>query len=328
VGDEVIKAKQYRVQISKEETSEDPKILDDEKIENEDFKEALDSDDQLDYENLRKKDARYFLIGNITIKCFNCDEVGHLSRNCPNEIVLHTCLRCNTKGHSEYDCPNVKCFKCNKIGHKSFECKANSQNTIKCEMCKNIGHEAEDCLVEPKKIKKSVVDKSYCFFCGQLGHIMCKAPENKFIIEDYNSDEVELSDDTDAIEDAQDVEMEGNSDPDFDTIITQNMKNKKENTGIQDTKKNIELRENAGLIKDNKTEFLKKKRKRVFNKFKNSELVEKIFCPKCGDMHSMNECTVQLRFNSFDQRRQTYSKSFFNRDDNYGKSEREVKILR
>ncbi|GFU41145.1 uncharacterized protein K02A2.6-like [Trichonephila clavipes] len=45
-------------------------------------------------------------------RCFNCNDIGHLSKSCPN--------------HSR----GPRCLSCNLYGHKSFECRrANSNNT-------------------------------------------------------------------------------------------------------------------------------------------------------------------------------------------------------
>ena len=65
----------------------------------------------------------------------------------------------------------------------------------------------------------------------------------------------------------------------------------------------------------------KKKRKRIFNAFRNDEIRRTVFCPKCGGQHKFSTCTVQLKYNSFDQLRQNYSKFLF-RDDERGGAEK------
>ncbi|GFV89016.1 hypothetical protein TNCV_4912161 [Trichonephila clavipes] len=57
-------------------------------------------------------------------RCFNCNDIGHLSKSCPN--------------HSR----GPRCLSCNLYGHKSFECRrANLNNTYTPPSGVNSGHE-------------------------------------------------------------------------------------------------------------------------------------------------------------------------------------------
>jgi len=302
-GEEVIKSKFYRVNYMDNQASK-VKALDNALIEKEKtfsilaeaevFSTDSSSDEKNDIERMKKQEPRYYHSGNISFKCYNCDEVGHTSRNCPNEKRI-ICHKCNQQGHIEENCPNMKCFKCNRIGHRSFECTVKSQEIEKCENCKNVGHMAEDCLITPLKIKKSFLNNYQCIFCRSKGHLICPYKKETFIIEEYLSDNVEIS------ESEEDGECK--SEDDFYEIIN------KTNAAKMDKKytnnKNITNNTNE------KKEFLQKKRKRIINKLDNKDILKTIFCPKCGDQHSINDCNLQLKFNAFDQRRQNYSKSFF-----------------
>lgn len=140
---------------------------------------------------MKRKENRYFnTSSNITIKCFNCNEVGHMARNCPNEIRV-ICHKCNMPGHFEWECFIMKCFKCHKPGHKFTECTVEEKDIIRCDSCKSIGHKIKDCLSNPKKINKN---NFICSFC-QKNHLICPlfTKTNEDLISDYHSDAEEVS---------------------------------------------------------------------------------------------------------------------------------------
>jgi hypothetical protein len=142
---------------------------------------------------MKKKEIRYFdTTSNITIKCFNCNEVGHMARNCPNEIRV-ICHKCNMVGHFEWDCTIMKCFKCHKPGHKFTECTVEEKDLIRCDACKSIGHKIQDCIANPKKMKTNNIT---CNFCGKH-HSICSlfTRNNEDLISDYHSDAEEVSED-------------------------------------------------------------------------------------------------------------------------------------
>jgi hypothetical protein len=167
INDKVIKAKFYKTKQTK--------------IEEE--KEVQDSD-----EEVKRTEQRYFN-HNLTIKCFNCGEVGHMSRNCPHDEII-ICTRCNERGHDSFSCFNMKCFKCNKIGHRSFECKF--KDVKQCEKCGHNGHIAADCMAKPDSIPNTNLRK--CRFCGERDHLICPFPKKMYIIQEYDPDNVVFTD--------------------------------------------------------------------------------------------------------------------------------------
>ncbi|CAH2218004.1 jg19309 [Pararge aegeria aegeria] len=65
---------------------------------------------------------------NPTIRCFNCNEVGHPSFRCEKPTSSLKCHNCNTIGHRSSRCekPPVKCTTCDRIGHLTSNCYRNA----------------------------------------------------------------------------------------------------------------------------------------------------------------------------------------------------------
>ena len=59
-----------------------------------------------------KTARRYFEGPNPLIKCFNCNEFGHMSSSCPNPCVKVRCVYCGEIGHTAFTCQQVICHRC------------------------------------------------------------------------------------------------------------------------------------------------------------------------------------------------------------------------
>ena len=97
--------------------------------------------------------------------CFECDEIGHYSNECPNIKIksIKKCFECNKTGHYSNECPNkVEKFAC-QFCDKEFE-------TVKGVTC----HENLYCKHKNNKFIKSnkniTNEKNVCYRCGRDGH--------------------------------------------------------------------------------------------------------------------------------------------------------------
>ena len=79
----------------------------------------------------KKAARRYFDGEDISVKCYKCARVGHISTECTNATVFKPCWLCGLRGHPAFRCTRELCFRCMKAGHQSREC-TNPRVSVKC----------------------------------------------------------------------------------------------------------------------------------------------------------------------------------------------------
>jgi hypothetical protein len=111
-------------------------------------------------------------------KCSNCDQLGHISKSCPEEKqenadrVMVKCFNCDEVGHRVRDCEYYHCH-CSTI-ISDFQGPNPRPDKFACRNCKQSGHSSKECTeprsaegVECKKCGESKLLFSI-FYCSLL----------------------------------------------------------------------------------------------------------------------------------------------------------------
>ncbi|MCJ1397213.1 hypothetical protein MMC11_000405 [Xylographa trunciseda] len=127
-------------------------------------------------------------------KCSNCDELGHISKSCPQEKVEREqlgvkCVNCEEVGHRARNCTQARkdrfaCRNCNQSGHAAADCtEPRSAANVTCKVCDEMGHFAKDCPTKPVQA---------CRNCGEEGHMSkeCEKPRNPATVTCRNCEEM------------------------------------------------------------------------------------------------------------------------------------------
>ena len=275
------------------EDKEEDKEIEEKEEEEEEEKESKIMDEKLD--NVKKeldkykllKLGRYYVLDNdITVKCHNCGEIGHIKDYCPY-TNLKFCHRCLSHEHNDKDCKNKKCFRCNKSGHNKNECSIKESEILICFNCQNSGHRKNECLINPSNIDSRFIKNNglSCFYCGSSNHMICPLSERENIeLKKENIDFDEIEED----------------------MISSHSQEISSDTPIEEEE--IETKK--------KSKSKKKHPEEIIENIKNEDIKFTIFCSYCGETHRNEECPLKddPKFsNEFDTFRKNICKKILER---------------
>jgi len=121
-------------------------------------------------------------------RCNNCNQYGHLFRDCPEPTKIPRCPMCGRPGHAESRCPDRACLRCGQPGFGFLESCMHCRrlNDTECNECGYYGHVARDCpdlwrrfhattagtkVQPPSTGSAEKPDKEcWCCNCGKKGH--------------------------------------------------------------------------------------------------------------------------------------------------------------
>ena len=275
------------------EDKEEDKEIEEKEEEEEEEKESKILDEKLD--NVKKeldkykllKLGRYYVLDNdITVKCHNCGEIGHIKDYCPY-TNLKFCHRCLSHDHNDKDCKNKKCFRCNKSGHNKNECSIKESEILICFNCQNSGHRKNECLINPSNIDSRFIKNNglSCFYCGSSNHMICPLSERENIeLKKENIDFDEIEED----------------------MISSHSQEISSDTPVEEEE--IETKK--------KSKSKKKHPEEIIKNIKNEDIKFTIFCSYCGETHRNEECPLKddPKFsNEFDTFRKNICKKILER---------------
>ena len=135
----------------------------------------------------------------VPIHCRDCEDYGHLSRDCPEGFPIdggrrRICANCCDPGHIDHnnDCPKKFCSICLEPGHPPMECQKAYRKNMTCYRCNIKGHEKQICptlwrefflTCNGKFPKKSALlqlsnPNKYCCICAEHGHFYTECSQN------------------------------------------------------------------------------------------------------------------------------------------------------
>ena len=104
--------------------------------------------------------SRYYAPDRSGVRCYNCDQTGHMSFDCPKPRKMNPCHKCGNTGHQNRDCPDDICFNCKMPGHVSRDCTGSRVRRWgeNCDRCGGAGHASWQCADRWRQYHSVVTD--------------------------------------------------------------------------------------------------------------------------------------------------------------------------
>lgn len=153
------------------------------------YKETISTDSNISFSNVKAEKKRFF---EDTTVCFNCGNMGHVSREC-TEDRNRNCMFCDLY-HRNKPCQFLFCDNCHHLGHSYKFCRQKRYDYPLCKCAPTQNHYIDECtnmwrtykIRNADNYKKDIIKS--CPLCFSKSHFIddCELQTRKYTI--FNSD--------------------------------------------------------------------------------------------------------------------------------------------